>query len=173
MPRPPLLSCLFGALFAGQALAAACTLRKIDVLPLTVENGDTYLGQAAGLEVRFRNEVQDRPVSVFPESPMTVRRLHAELECEVTAGGAWGRDGVWTSTDGATLVTTESSGSHEGLVFHDTRSCAKVGEIDVSGARWRIAGRTLVISPSTAPRRPTRVPLDADCRPLAATRPAR
>lgn len=41
---------------------------------------------------------------------MTVRHLQPAAECAVDDGGVWGRDGVWLSGDGRTLVSTESSG---------------------------------------------------------------
>jgi hypothetical protein len=170
MKRLPLISLALAALVAGQSIACACTLQKIAIGPLAAENGDTYAGRAADVEVRFHNDVQDRAVTVFPEPPMTLRHLRAASECAVDEGGVWGRDGVWLTADGNTLVTTESSGSYEGLVFHDTRSCAKVGEIDVSGTPWRVDGAAIVLDHAITPHGTRRVRLDAACRPAGIRR---
>lgn len=83
----------------------------------------------------------------------------------VQDGGVWGRDGVWLSGDGRTLVTTESSGSAQDLVFRDTRTCTKAGQLDVAGLQWRVEGRQLLLDGGAAKHRTRRVPLDAACRP--------
>ncbi len=155
------------ALLAGRPLAGACTLAQVHIGPLTTENGGTYRGEAAGVEVLFHNDVQDHPVTAFPEPPMTVRRRQPPTECAVTDGGVWGRDGVWLTADGRTLVTTESSGSYEGVVFRDTGTCAKVGEVDVSGVAWRVDGAVLVLASAGPGQRAKRVRLDGACRPVA------
>ncbi len=173
MNRIPTSTTLLFALISGQSIACACVLRSVEIGPVTAENADTYHGQSAGVEVLFHNDVQGRPVTVFPEPPMTVRRLTPPGECVVSDGGVWGRDGVWLSADGRTLVTTESSGSYEGLVFRDTRSCAKVGELDVSGATWKVEGRSLVLRHADNRGRAKRVLLDATCRPAPQGRPRR
>jgi hypothetical protein len=164
----PVLAC---ALFAGQTLACACTLNKVEIAPMVAENGDTYHGMVGDVEVVFHNDVKDHPVTLFPEPPMTVRHLQPASQCVVDEGGVWGRDGVWLSGDGRTLVTTESSGSAQDLVFRDTRTCAKVGRLDVAGVQWRVEGKQLVLDAGPAQRRAKRVPLDAVCRPAAVARP--
>jgi hypothetical protein len=126
---------------------------------------------AGDVEVLFHNDVKDRAVTLFPEPPLTVRHLRPAGECVVNDGGVWGRDGVWLSSDGRTLWTTESSGSSEDLVFRDVRTCAKVGQIDVAGRRWQVDGHQLVLTGAEAPGRFKRVPLDVACRPEAKTRP--
>lgn len=161
-----LISILAGALIASITSVDACTLRKVDVTPAGAENGDTYHGIASGVEVVFHNDVKDHPVTLFPEPPMTVRHLSPPNECMVRDGGVWGRDGVWVTDDGRTLVTTESSGSSEDLVFRDTSSCATVASVDVAGKRWRLDGRMLVLRDDRAPSVVgRRVRLDAACRP--------
>ncbi len=159
------IAVLAGALFTGQTLACACTLDKVEIVPMTVENGDTYHGTSGDVEIVFHNDVKDHAVTLFPEPPMTVRHLQPAAECMVDDGGVWGRDGVWLSSDGRTLATTESSGSSQDLVFRDTRTCAKLGELDVAGAQWRVEGRQLVIDGGASKRHARRVPLDAACRP--------
>ena len=164
----PVLAC---ALFAGQTLACACTLKKVEIAPLAAENGDTYQGTVADVRIVFHNDVKDHPVTLFPEPPMTVQHLQPAAECVVHDGGVWGRDGVWLSGDGRTLVTTESSGSAQDLVFRDTRTCAKVGQLDVAGVQWRVEGKQLVLDGGPAKRRAKRVPLDAACRPAGVVKP--
>ena len=164
---------LLGLLAAGQTLACACTLRKVDIEPLSSENGDTYHGTASGVEVLFHNDVKDHAVTLFPEPPMTVRHLQPASQCVVDDGGVWGRDGVWLSADGRTLVTTESSGSSQDLVFRDTRSCAQVGRLDVAGLAWHVEDGNLVLTGPNGARRARRVPLDAACRPPVAGKPGK
>ena len=159
---------LLGLLVAGHALAGACTLRQLDIAPLSAENGDTYRGISGDVEIVFHNDVRDHAVTLFPEPPMTVRHRQPASQCVVDDGGAWGRDGVWLSVDGLTLVTTESSESSQDLVFRDTRSCAQVGRLDVAGMAWHVEDGGLVLTGPHGARRARRVPLDAACRPPAA-----
>jgi hypothetical protein len=159
----PVIAC---ALFAGQTLACACTLNKVEIAPVAAENGDTHHGTVGDVEIVFHNDVKDHPVTLFPEPPMTVRHLQPAGQCAVDDGGVWGRDGVWLSGDGRTLVTTESSGSAQDLVFRDTRTCAKVGQLDVAGAQWRVEGKQLVIDEGGSKRHTKRVLLDTACRPV-------
>jgi len=171
MKRTFPVTALLGLLVAGHAPAGACTLRKLDIAPLSVENGDTYRGIAGNVEVLFHNDVKDHAVTLFPEPPMTVRHLRPASECLVDDGGAWGRDGVWLSADGRTLVTTESSGSSQDLVFRDTHSCAQVGRLGVAGMAWHVEDGALVLTGPGGQRRARRVPLDAACRPPVADTP--
>ena len=127
---------------------------------MTTENGDTYHGTANGIEVLFHNDVKDHAVTLFPEPPMTVRLLQPAGQCVVDDGGVWGRDGVWLSGDGRTLVTTESSGSAQDLVFRDTRTCAQVGRLDVAGMQWHVDGRKLVLQAAADKHRSKRLALD-------------
>ena len=168
MNRSLPIAVLAGALFTGQTLACACSLQKVEIAPVAAENGDTYHGTVGGVEVLFHNDVKDHPVTLFPEPPMTVRHLEPAAECVVDDGGVWGRDGVWLSGDGRTLVTTESSGSALDLVFRDTRTCAKVGRLDVAGFQWRVDGKQLVLDGGAGKHRTKRVPVDAACRPASA-----
>jgi hypothetical protein len=161
-----LLAVTFAAsLAAGQTLACACTFQHLAIAPVTTENGETYHGAAGGVEVLFHNDVKDHAVTQFPEPPMTLRRSKPAAECVVDDGGVWGRDGVWISGDGRTLVTIEASGSSEDLVFRDTRTCAKVGTVDVAGMQWRAKGPALLLHARVGQGADRRVPLDAACRP--------
>jgi len=166
------VAALVGALAASQTLACACTLQKVEIMPVTAENGDTYHGTAGDVEVLFHNDVKDHPVTLFPEPPLTVRHLQPASQCVVDDGGVWGRDGVWLVDGGRTLLTTESSGSSQDLVFRDTRSCARLASLDVAGMQWRIEGRTLLLRPAGA-KADRRVPLTAACRPAAAAKAKR
>jgi hypothetical protein len=165
MTRTLLVAALAASLAAGQTLACACTFQKVAIGPVGAENGDTYHGTAGGVEVLFHNDVTDHAVTQFPEPPMTVRQLQPAAECVVDDGGVWGRDGVWLSGDGRTLATIEASGSAEDLVFRDTRTCAKVGTVDIAGRQWKAQGHALVLHAAAAKGADRRVPLDAACRP--------
>lgn len=99
---------------------------------------------------------------------MTLRQSQPVGECVVHDGGVWGRDDVWLSADGRTLVTTEASGSAADLVFRDTRSCAKVATLDMAGLQWRVHGQALVLHAGTGRGTDRRIPLDAACRPVLA-----
>jgi hypothetical protein len=88
------IAILVGAMIASQASAGACVLQKIDITPLGAENADTYHGISGGLEVLFRKDVRDHAVKLFPEPPMTLRRLEPASECLVSDGGVWGRCGL-------------------------------------------------------------------------------
>lgn len=167
------IAVLAGALFTDHTLACACSLQKVEIAPLAAENGDTYHGTVGDVEVLFHNDVKDHPVTLFPEPPMTLRQLRPAAECMVDDGGVWDREGVWLSGDGRTLVTTESSGSALDLVFRDTRTCAKVGRLDVAGVRWHVDGQQLVLDGAAGKHRARRVPLDAACRPASAAAKAR
>ena len=169
MPRLPLICFALAATLAGQTLACACTLTKVEIRPLTVENGETYVGQSGDVELKFHNDVQGRAVTVFPEPPLAIHHAQPASDCSIDDGGVWGRDGVWLTPDGNTLVTTESSGAYQGLVFHDTRSCAKVGEVDVSGSSWNVEGRSIILKQAAAPHAKKTLRLDASCRPPAAS----
>jgi len=163
------VAALVGTLAASQALAYTCSLQRVEITPLTAENGDTYRGTAGDVEVLFHNDVRDHPVTLFPEPPLTVRHLQPASQCVVGDGGAWARNGVWLVDGGRTLLTTESSGSSQDLVFRDTRSCAKLASLDMAGMQWRIEGRALLLRPAGA-RVDRRVPLTAACRPAAAAK---
>lgn len=167
MNRLPLAATFAALLVAGHALACACTFQNVPITPVTIENGDTYHGTAGGVEVLFHNDVKDHAVTQFPEPPMTVRLSQPASECVVDDGGVWGREGVWLSGDGRTLATLEGSGSAEDLVFRDTRSCAKVGTVDVAGKQWRAKGAALLLRPASGKGAERRVALDAACRPAA------
>lgn len=66
MNRTFSIAALAAALAASQAAAGACTLEKIEISPVSAENGDTYHGSAGDVEVQFHNDVTDHPVTQFP-----------------------------------------------------------------------------------------------------------
>jgi len=167
MKRTLLAAALAASLATGQTLACACTFQPVAIGPTDAENGDTYHGNAGNVEVLFHNEVKDHAVTQFPEPPMTVRQLQPASQCVVDDGGVWAREGVWLSGDGRTLVTLEGSGASEDLVFRDTRSCAKVGTVDITGMKWRAKGNALLLDQATGKGANRPVPLDAACRPAA------
>lgn len=169
MTRTPALAALAFAIAAGPAVADPCSLVKVAMVPLTVENGPTYHGRAGDVELTVRNFVTKGPVKLFPEPPLTVRRDEAESSCDIGDGGAWSRDGVWLAADGRTLITLESSGASQSLVFRDTRTCARAGTLAIAGQAWRIEDHALLLQAHKAPKADTRVVLDDVCRPRFAS----
>ncbi len=159
--------CAVLPLAAAPAAAAGCRLDSLVIAPLDGPHGERWRGTRAGIEVLFHNDVQDHPVTLFPEPPVTVRRAGAAGECRIDEGGVWARDGVWLSADGRTLVTAESSGSALDLVFHDTATCARLDAVGIAGASWHVRDGRLAL------RRPegrTSIELDASCRPAGPRR---
>ena len=154
----------------GQAPGKACELAHITIQPETAENGEMYSGQLQGVRVSFHNYRTTGAVTVFPEPPLVVTNLKDGRHCEAD-GGVWARDGVYVSTNGKMLVTAEFSGSYEGLVFRDARTCAKLHELDVSDAQWSIQGSRITWQSASGSKKT--VSLDAKCRPHpAATTPS-
>lgn len=154
---------------APSALAAqACTLQPVPIEPAGSEPADIYIGRTAALELRFHNDKTSGPVDVFPEPPLTMKRLDTQTECVAHDGGIWVRRHVYASTDGGTLVTHEYSGSNEELVFYDTRNCARKATLDVSDSRWAIEGNTVLKWQAKADKRPSRIRLDRACLPIKA-----
>lgn len=152
---------------APSAFAApACKLLPVHIEPAGSEPADIYVGRTAVLELRFHNDKTSGPVDVFPEPPLTVKRLDTQAECMAHDGGIWVRRHVYASTDGGTLVTHEYSGSNEELVFYDTQNCSRKATLDVSDTRWAIEGNTVLKWQAKADKRPSRIRLDAACLPV-------
>lgn len=156
---------LAGALvLLSQVPSKACELAQITIKPGTAENGELYSGQLQGVRVTFHNYRTKGAVTVFPEPPLVITTLKSGSHCEAD-GGVWARNGVYISNDGKMLVTAEFSGSYDGLVFRDVRTCKKVDELDVSGSRWSIHGSRITLQPIAGASKTVR--LDAGCRPEA------
>lgn len=155
-------------LLVGQAQSRACELARITIQPETVENGEIYSGQLQGVRVSFHNYRTSGAVTAFPEPPLVITTLKDGRHCEAD-GGVWARDGVYVSHDGKTLVTAEYSGSYDGLVFRDVRTCKKVAELDVSDAHWTIQGSRITWQSASGATKA--VSLDTKCRfhPVATT----
>lgn len=123
---------------------AQCTLNALPIVPLDPGKRDIYIGTSAAIEVRFINEKEDAEPDAFPEPPMTITQLSNGVKCAVD-GGIWLRKAVYLSADGKTLMTQEYSGSSDQLNFYDTRSCRKIGMLDVSNAKWTLDKGTLQV----------------------------
>jgi hypothetical protein len=148
-------------MWAAQDAAARCALQRIEIRPLTHENGPVYVGAAAGLQLRLRNEQQSGEVTAFPEPPLEILDRRGQAQCRLV-GGIWARDSVFVSADGRTLLTLEYSGAWQALLLRDVRTCRKVGEIDLSAEpMWKIETDRIVIGDASRART---VRLDDRCR---------
>jgi len=160
----PLLALAGAAAASGgpQATVSAC---RYGPIAITSTAPRRFVGRAGALEVRLTSERDGTDIESFPDSALAIRRADGR-GCEAE-GGVWQRSGVYVADDGRTVAAIESSGSNDLLVFFDSASCRRVGEIDVSNTRWQFRGAEIVATPAGAAR-PTRVVrLDASCRPPA------
>ncbi|HKT28854.1 hypothetical protein [Dyella sp.] len=164
MDRRIILTLASALALLSQIPSKACELAQITVKPDTAENGELYSGQLQDVRVTFHNYRTKGAVTVFPEPPLVITSLKSGNHCEAD-GGVWARNGVYISTDGKVLVTTEFSGSYDGLVFRDVRTCKKIDELDVSGTHWSIHGSQITWQPISGT--PQTVRLDEACRPRA------
>lgn len=119
---------------------ARCRLERVPVVEAPGDPSGEYLAKRGSIEIVFRDFGSQHPVEVFPEPPLIVRDLGTGRECRIEEGGIWVRDAVFLSADGSTLVVKEYSGSNDWLAFYGTADCGKKAEIDLSAARWEIAG---------------------------------
>jgi hypothetical protein len=126
-------------------------------------DGAVFSGRVGDVQIRLHSERPGPSVESFPDSPLHISSTGARCEAE---GGVWQRRGVWVAGDGRTVAAIESSGSGAVLVFFSVEDCQRVGQIDVSGSRWRIVGRHVETTPALgAERTPRRRQLGTDCRP--------
>lgn len=145
----------------------ACTFINLPIDPISSEKYDIYLGSTEIIEVRFNNEKREGIIEIFPESPLTVTNRKLNNICLIE-GGIWVRKDVYVSDDNLVILTHEYSGSTDMLNFYDTRSCKKIGHIDVSNAAWKLEkSNILVIRQDTTnwekSRKPTIYPLTKYC----------
>ncbi len=125
-----------------------------------------FSGQVGEVTIRLHSERTGPAVESFPDSPLHISSTGARCEAE---GGVWHRRGVWVANDGRTVAAIESSGSGAVLVFFSVEDCQRVGQIDVSGSRWRFVERNVETTPALgADRTPRRHGLNAACRPSPA-----
>lgn len=153
------LSCIL----ATQVHATSCKLDNIPVIPLKPGQYETFHARAKSVELRFHSDSNTPDVDVFPEPPLQVLQLASNAQCEIE-GGIWVRKDVFLSQDEQILVTHEYSGSNDYLMFYKTASCAKLHELDVSEAKWQIAGNIIRVQESG--KSPRKYELDASCKPL-------
>lgn len=159
--RSILAFCALVAVTGCSANARPCVLERVTVVP---DQSGRYVGRRGQIELRLRDERPDAAVKLFPETDIEVRRIGGST-C-VAAGGVWARRALFAASDGRTFVALESSGSSDALVFFDSRTCHRVGVIDVSNASWFIAASEITVRPAAARSFVKSSPLDTACRPL-------
>ncbi len=124
--------------------AQECVLERVSIAPLATSNNTVFVGKMHSVEVRFRNESDNKEVEVFPEPPLLVTNLRTKKQCSLD-GGIWVRDGVYLSANEQLLVTHEYSGSNDFLNLYDLNTCQKINEIDISEKNFSIQGNTVLI----------------------------
>lgn len=158
------------AVLAGMVLTACaqppaavdCGWQTVPIAPVGPRE---FAGRVGTTEIRLQSEREGTQVESFPDSALHIGRPAGVCAAD---GGVWQRRGVFVSADDRTVAAIESSGSNDSLVFFDTANCRRVGEIDVSNARWRFVDRGVEITPAAGTTGSTRThTLDADCRPRA------
>ena len=167
--RPALIIAML--LGTGAATACDCALQRVPVEPIASGRHDIYVGKASTLELRFHNDSAKAEVDVFPEPPLTIGHPATGATCDID-GGIWVRQAVYLSRDEKTLLVQEYSGSNDQLVMYDTATCRKTGEIDVSGARWKITADRISIGRQCSGddigtcQQVKQVSLDHTCKPV-------
>ena len=129
-----------GCMLSSTPLAAApprCAPTNVPVTPVAGTNLRVYQGRTPSHVIRFTSERPGEPVEVFPEPPVRIVHRGTGAQCEIREGGVWARSGVYVGAGGSRFLLLEGSGSNAALVFYDANTCARLGEVDVSEARWR------------------------------------
>ncbi|MFN7724398.1 MAG: hypothetical protein ACK5QH_04950 [Rubrivivax sp.] len=147
------------------ACAQSPSSGSCDYQPVSLAaDGAVFSGRVGEVQIRLHTERTDQLVDSFPDSSLHISSARG-ARCQAE-GGVWHRRGVWVASDGRTVAAIESSGSGAVLVFFSVEDCQRVGQIDVSGSRWRIVGRHVETTPALgAERTPRRRQLGTDCRP--------
>jgi len=171
-PKIWIVTCLCIVSAACSASRAACELSRVEVEQAQPQRHDQFVGHQGRMELVFHNEKRGGPVDAFPEPPLIVRNVDTKQECRIEEGGIWVRGDVFLSTDGKTLMVREYSGSNDWLAFYETSNCMKVGEIDISNAKWKLrspgiaVGQTCSGDDIESCQSLRTESLDAACRPL-------
>ncbi len=126
-----MIASIFSALAISAANASDCQFVPIVVYPASPEPAESFGGQAGLIELKFQNDISAVAPDAFPESPLVVKNHQSNTTCSIE-GGIWVRHFIYASRDSRILATKEYSGSNESLFFYDTKTCARVGEIDLS-----------------------------------------
>lgn len=126
-----------GSPVPAAAAETRCAPVAVPVAPVAGTDFRVYEGRTAAHRIRFASERPGVLVDAFPEPPVRIIRRATGAECEIREGGVWARSGVYVGAGGRRLVLLETSGSNAALVVYDPNSCARLGEVDVSEARWR------------------------------------
>ncbi|MEP6882468.1 MAG: hypothetical protein ABI866_10775 [Dokdonella sp.] len=163
-----IIASIASALAISIAHASDCQLVPIVVSPASPEPAESFVGQAGFIELQFQNDISVVAPDAFPESPLVVKNHQSNTTCSIE-GGIWVRHFVFASGDSRILATKEYSGSNESLFFYDTKTCKRVGEIDLSEYDVKISesGTVEVASKAVDSRghRLTGYQLDAACTP--------
>lgn len=125
--------------------ADACTFSNLPINPISPDNTDIFLGASEIIDVRFNNEKTEGNVDVFPDSPLIITNKKTNSTCSID-GGVWVRKDVYVSDDGMVVLAHEFSGSNDFLSFYDTRSCRKIGGLDISDSTWRLGEGDISVS---------------------------
>ncbi len=165
---PKMIASIFAALAISAAHASDCQFVPITVFPASPEPAESFVGQAGFVEVKFANDISVVAPDAFPESPLVVKNHQSNTTCSIE-GGVWARRFIFASSDNRILATKEYSGSNESLFFYDTKTCKRVGEIDLSeyDVKTSQSGAFEVASKAVDSRshKWTRYHLDPSCTP--------
>jgi hypothetical protein len=156
---------------ANAGLSDVCSFERIAVEPAPGARPERFVGRGERAEIEFKNEQFERPVEVFPESPLIVRRIDSGKSCEID-GGAWARNAVFLNHSNSRLFVKEFSGSNERLVMYDTATCVAKTKLDVSNRAWQLQATQLVIGENCKSdgvescRKLLKYRFDRQCRPV-------
>lgn len=124
--------------------AGACTFTHLPIDPISAEKIDTFRGSSEIIDVSFSNEKTEGKVEVFPDSPLMITNKKTYHICRID-GGVWVRKDVYVSDDNLVVLAHEFSGSNDFLNFYNTRSCKKIGQIDISNSKWNLEKSNIVV----------------------------
>lgn len=130
------IGCVVSTLPAAAA-EKRCAPVNVSVVPVAGTDLRVYEGRTAAYRIRFASERPGTLVDVFPEPPVRLVRRATGAQCQIREGGVWSRSGVHVGAGGRRLLLLEASGAGAELVIYDPNSCARLGEVDVSEARWQ------------------------------------
>lgn len=125
--------------------ANACTFINLPINPISPEKTDIFLGKSEIIDIKFNNEKTEGYIEVFPDSQLIVTNRKTNSTCSID-GGVWVRKDIYVSDDNMVVMAHEFSGSSDFLSFYGTRSCKKIGEIDISNSMWRVEKLNISVS---------------------------
>jgi hypothetical protein len=167
-----MMASIFSVLAISAAQARDCQFVPVTVSPASPEPADSFVGHAGSIELHFINDLTVLAPNAFPESPLVVRNHQSNTTCSIE-GGIGVRNFIFASSDNRILATKEYSGSNESVFFYDTKTCKRVGEIDLSeyDVKTSESGALEVASKTVdgTNHKVTRYHLDASCTPRKAS----